>query len=251
MSKSYRCFRCGRDLSNETSVELGIGPICRGKRAAEESAEDQQRKSNLTCHKGFTCYAPDHAGTLIGHFIHRFNALVDQTDPVKLAPLAAEIIQLITAAGAALGLDRPRVPVPDIKVPVFGQATIGLLGIPARRAPSGGMSWAMPADHDDQFRRICLRIDQVCPFGLDCQQPERAVQNIWRVLSILRYDLEPQLATEDHCGWAWDRLLYQHLWNVLEVLGCEDDARDIQAIVEAQASQPVALRLFAGEEVDQ
>jgi len=235
---SYRCFRCGRDLSNEKSIEVGIGPICRTKHSVEEAAEDRQRKKNLTCHKGFVCWAPDHVATVLSRFINRYtglaaNAALPQT-------LTDEIAGLVGEVRDALGLNLPRVQVPKIDVPMFGEKTIGVLGIPPRKGPLG-VSFAMPVDHDEQFRRIGLRFDRICPFGLDCQDPDKAVDAVWRLLSVMRYQVEPLLATEDNCDWAWDLLLYQHLGNVLECLGLNDDAADINQIVRTQKEKPVRL----------
>lgn len=248
MTRAYRCFRCGRDLSNEVSVELGIGPICRQKRAADEAREDKQRQLNLRCHHDFTCYAPDHAGATLSRFVDRFGAMADQCG---LAPRQiADVAGLVSEARHALGLLRPRVQVPEVEVPIFGMHTVGVLNLPLTRGPHGA-SYAMPYDHDDQYRRIELRAVKVCPFGLDCREPDKAVRALWRVLSILRYEVEPLLATEDNHGWAWDRLMYQRLWNTFEVLGLDDDARDIRAIVDEQRSKPVSLHLFGlAEEAD-
>lgn len=243
--RSYRCFRCGRELSNEVSVQAGIGPICRSKQHTEEAAEDRKRKENLTCHQDYCCMAPDHAGTTLGRFINRFEHAVRGIGEPGVA-LLADVRGLVADARDALGLDRPEVKLPTIDVPIFGPQTISVLGIPPSQGPFG-VSYKMPVDHDEQFRHIQLRIDRLCPFGLDCRDPRRAEQDVWRLLSIMRYQVEPLLATEDSCGWSWDRLLYQALWNTLECLGLEEDARDIQQIVEREASRPVALRMFGDE----
>lgn len=189
---------------------------------------------------------PDHAGTTLARFIHRFSAIA-QAIGLPGDVIFAEVRSLVADARDALGLDRPKVNVPNIDVPIFGPQTIGALGIPPSKGPFG-VSYKMPYDHDEQFRHIQLRIEKVCPFGLDCRDPRRAEQDVWRLLSIMRYQVEPLLATEDNCGWSWDRMLYQHLWNTLECLGLEEDARDIQKIVEREASRPVALHMFGEEE---
>jgi len=243
--RSYRCFRCGRELSNEVSVQAGIGPICRGKVRAEEKAEERQRKANLMCHQGFVCMAPDHASTTLARFVHRFECIARAIGEPCNA-LLSEVQSIAADARDALGLDRPEVKLPEVQVPMFGPQTIGVLGLPPEKGPLG-VSYKMPYDHDEQFRHIQLRCEKLCPFGLDCRDPRRAEQDVWRLLSIMRYQIEPMLATEEHCGWSWDRLLYQALWNTLECLGLEEDARDIQQIVEREASRPVALRMFEDE----
>ncbi len=103
----------------------------------------------------------------------------------------------------------------------------------------------MPTDHDEQYRHIKLRALGVCPFGLDCRDPNQAVGVVWRLLSLMRHQVEPLLLTEESSGWSWDSLTYQHLANTLELLGCNDDARDIENIVREERQRPARLRLFA------
>ncbi len=251
---SYRCFRCGRALSNETSVANGIGPICAAKRHSEVGADRRLSLENSQCHHGFNCYAPEHGATTIGRFHHRFNAMAEQVG--LPGALVDEIESLIRQYLDALGLSRDAVEVPRIDVPPFGdrQAMIELR-LPIERGPFGP-SVKMPTDYDDQYRRLKLRECAVCPFSLDCREPGKAVAAIWNILSIMRYDVEPWLKRASlplsrggrggdggsALGWEWDQMIYQHLANSLEVLGLYDDGQDIQDIARAQHDKRFAKR---------
>lgn len=232
---AYRCFRCGRELSNEISVQNGIGPICASKRKAELDADQQLSRENSTCHHGFTCFAPEHGLTTIGRFIHRFHTLAEQTDLPN--ELVDETTTLTRQYIDALGLYRPQVDVPDIDVPIFGDAeAIRDLNLPIGRGPFGA-SVKMPPNYEDQYRRLKLRECKVCPFGLDCREPGAAVAAIWNLLSLMRYQVEPWLTHNRDAGaygWEWDLQIYQDLANCLDVLGLDDDGRDIQDIAHAQ-----------------
>lgn len=241
---AHRCFRCGRELSNHTSVEAGIGPVCRGRRAHEQDAERRRRDENLRCHHGFVCSNPAHAGTTIWRFHHRFGLVAQSGIPL---PVHRQVGLLVTEFLDVLGLDRSHVPVPTIDVPLFGPETITALGLLARPSPFGGTCCEMPVDHDEQYRHIKLREMQVCPFGLDCCDPERAVAIIWQLLSLMRYEVEPALLTADSCEWSWEPPLYQALANTLELLGLHDDAQEVEDIVREQRHQPARLRLALEE----
>ncbi len=240
---SYRCFRCGRALSAEQSVNNGIGPICAAKRREQLDADRQLSRENTTCHHGFTCYAPDHGLTTISRFMHRFMALADQT---KLPnDLRKEASTLVRQYIDALGLKRPPVEVPVVDVPAFGDAqTMRDLNLPIERT-AYGLSIKMPIDYEDQYRRKQLCKMQVCPFGLDCREPGKAVAAVWNLLSLMRYQVEPWLKQNRDSGawgWEWDSLLYQHLANSLDVLGLDDDGRDILDIVKEQREHKNAKR---------
>lgn len=242
MSGDVRCFRCGRPLSNHVSVQAGIGPICRAKRETDLDAEEMQRQKNLECHYGFTCYNPQHSGTTLARFLRRFNAMADQTG--VQGSIRAEVVAQCEHFADALGLNRDEVSVPSIDVPMFGRETIAALNIPLKNQPGVGSVYSMPVDHDEQYCHIQLRAMGVCPYGLDCRDPRQAVGAVWSLLSLMRYQVEPLLLTDERCGWSWDRLLYQYLANTLQVLGLHDDAQDIEDIVQEQAEKPNLLRIW-------
>ncbi len=179
---SFRCFRCGRELMNATSVQHGIGPICRARQECELAAEEARRQENLRCHQSFVCYYPEHAGTTIARFSHRFMALAEQAHIPSNTQTDVE--KLVAEFCGALGLNRPRVDVPRVEVPAFGRETIEALGVPPK-IESGYASYALSTDHGDQCRHIKLRALGVCPFGLDCRDPNQAVGVVWRLLSIM------------------------------------------------------------------
>jgi hypothetical protein len=221
------CRRCGRSLTNPKSIEVGIGPVCRARSRRVEQTEDAQRKENLKCHHGVVCYAPDHASTTIHRFLHRFTAMAEQTSlPDQIRVTVGALVEQFRDA---LGLNRDNVPVPEVDVPRFGPETIAALGIPAQPSPFGGVAYAMPIDHDEQYRRRKLRQAGVCPFGLDCRDPGQAVSTVWRLVTILCEQVEPILREVDS-AWSWDSALYQHLANSLEVLGLNGEGEDIRAI---------------------
>ncbi len=237
---SYRCFRCGRELSAAESVNAGIGPICRAKRSAGMDVDQKLSQDNKTCYRGYHCYAPDHGLTTIGRFVNRFMALAEQTGLPR--EIVSEVMALTRQYIDALGLKRKPVEVPEIDVPPFGNLqAMSDLRLPVEQGPFGS-SVKMPVNYDDQYRWIKLRQCQVCPFGLDCREPSQAVSAVWNILSIMRYEVEPWLARSlsrrdgggQGWGWQWDSLLYQHLANSLEVLGLTDDGQDIQDIVAEQ-----------------
>ncbi len=232
---SYRCFRCGRELSAAESIDAGIGPICRARHSQELNANQKQSLENKTCHQGFHCYAPDHGLVTIGRFVNRFMALAEQTGLPR--EIVSEVMPLMRQYIDALGLKRKPVEVPDIAIPHFGDhQAIRDLNLPIEQGPFGP-SVKLPVDYDEQYRWIKLSECQVCPFGLDCREPAKAVSAVWNILSIMRYQVEPWLHRNHDAGawgWAWDTMLYQHLANSLEVLGLIDDGQDIQDIVAEQ-----------------
>lgn len=222
------CFKCGRALSDPDSVEKGIGPICAARRDEDLTAEEVNRRENLRCYRGFCCACPEHAGTLMMRFLNRFQAMAVQTG--LLLETTVQVIQATAEFADCLGLLRERAPVPEIEAPMFGRETICELGIsPEQR--NGLTSYAMPPDHDAQYRHKKLRALNICPFGLDCRDPMRARSLVWRLLSIMRYEVEPQIA---RTGWGWDRLMYQNLANIFEVMGEPEEARDIAGVVDEQ-----------------
>jgi hypothetical protein len=235
---SYRCFRCGRELSAIDSVNNGVGPVCAAKRSAALDADLKTSRENRACHHGFTCYAPDHGLTTIGRFVHRFMAMADQTGLPN--DLRDEAMTLTRKYVDALGLKRKRVEVPVIEVPPFGDPqSLRDLNLPIEHTPHGD-SVKMPHDYEEQYRRLKLRDCAVCPFGLDCRKPGQAVAAIWNLLSLMRYKVEPFLKRNRDSGalgWEWDGLIYQALANSLGVLGLDDDERDIMDIVEEERKQ--------------
>lgn len=239
----YRCFRCGRELSNELSVRNGIGPICSKRRQLELDADQRLSEENRTCHQGFTCYAPEHGHTTISRFASRFHALAEQTG--LPGTLVEEVEKLTRQYIDALGLDRAAVEVPHIDVPIFGDPqAMRDLHLPIVQGPFGA-SVRMPGDYEEQYRRLKLSACAICPFGLDCREPGKAVAAIWNILSIMRYDVEPWLRRNRDAGaygWEWDTQLYQGLANSLEVLGLLDDGRDIQDIARAQHDKRFSKR---------
>lgn len=235
---NYRCFRCGRELSAVESVNNGIGPICAAKRSAAIDADQKLSRENSACHQGFTCYAPAHGMTTIGRFVQRFMALADQTSLPN--EWRDEAMKLTRQYVDALGLKRPRVEVPVIDVPPFGDPqAMRDLNLPIEHTPHGD-AIKMPHDYEEQYRRLKLRACAVCPFGLACREPGKAVAAIWNLLSLMRYQVEPYLKHNRDAGawgWEWDGLIYQALANSLDVLGLDDDGRDIMAIVDEERSK--------------
>lgn len=203
--------------------------------------EETRRRKNLECHHGFTCYNPQHTHVTLARFQRRLAAMADQTAlPNEIrnhtAGLCAQFVD-------ALGLDRDATQVPQVTVPPFSMETIAALDLPPRQAPGGGTCYSVPANYDEQYRRIKLRELRACPFGLDCRDPERAVSLVWQLFSIMRYQVEPLLATEDNCEWAWDRQLYQALGGTLELMGMDAAGQEIQKVVDSQRDkyQPLAF----------
>jgi hypothetical protein len=240
---SYRCFRCGRELSAEQSVNNGIGPVCASKRREQLDADQKLSRENKACHHGFTCYAPEHGLTTIGRFMHRFMAMADQTDlPNELRKEASALVRQYIDG---LGLKRQHVEVPVIEVPPFGDLqAIRELDLPIEHTPHGD-SIKMPYDYEDQYRRLKLRACAVCPFGLDCNEPGKAVAAVWNLLSLMRYQVEPFIHRNRNSGawgWGWDTLAYQHLANSLEVLGLDEDGSEIMDIVKEQKEQKNSKR---------
>lgn len=221
-----RCSRCGKELTDPDSVAAGMGPDCR---ARADMAQDESREQNLRCHKGMVCYAPKHAGTTIDRFWNRFSAMADQVSLLSRDSVS-HIASLVEQFKDTLGLNRDSVPVPEIDVPMFGRETIGKLGIQGEDLIDGTRGYAMPVDHDEQYRCVELRRMEICPFGLDCRDPGRAVALIGIIAAHMERDVEPELVFT-HSEWAWDRLMYQSLANSLEVLGMTAEGAEIMDMV--------------------
>lgn len=224
-----KCYRCSRPLTAETSLRFGIGPICRAKAREKLAAEDQRSRENKRCHHGFVCSHPDHIKTVLGRFLGRFQAM-SRTE-VAAYNQSGRVQILVSQIASCLGLDRPRVAIPEIDVPDSSFETLVMdLKLPPVESKSGGLSVAIPSDYEEQMTRRSLRDHQICPFGLDCQQPGKAFSLVWELISLLRFDVEPHLTR--HSGWRWDHLVYQGLADIFTLMGELSDSYVVMEVVD-------------------
>ncbi|MGE5594162.1 MAG: DUF6011 domain-containing protein [Betaproteobacteria bacterium] len=224
-----RCYACKRALSNPESVKLGIGPVCRARRKRELEAQEKLDREASKCHHGFNCANPHHVATLLGRLNGQLEAWPQwlRAEGVEFdeADINPAIRQLMGDIEDGLGLRRPPVEVPEVAQVSLDEMSkvTGHHMHPANQLEPG--QYRIPFDIQSQYRCSVLREKRICPHGLDCREPERAVAAIYSILSILRNDLEPLFARTSYGGYAAasDRA-YVACMNMLEVLGLDDEA---------------------------
>jgi len=223
------CWKCHRALSSADSVKIGIGPICRAKIQREQTAAEAARQANLACHHGFVCSNPEHAATTMTRFQHRLRAILENVglaDPSwrqEIRDLTERADVSVATVNDALGLYRPRLGLPTIGLPKPDACTLTGLGVPPTHS-ARGTSYDVPADWQQQYKHKALHQLGICPHGLDCRDPAAAVAAIWRLLDMMRSELEPRLrANWELREWSWDHTLYQGLYNTLQCLGLQEE----------------------------
>ncbi|MGE5585787.1 MAG: DUF6011 domain-containing protein [Bacillota bacterium] len=227
-----RCYACKRALSNPESMKLGIGPICRARRKREESAQEALDRSASRCHHGFNCENPQHVVTLLGRLEHQMEVWPEWLRAEGIEPgetgadqeTNSEINRLMCEIVEGLGLRRQPVEVLKVSVPGMDEMlqVTGHYMNPANELEPG--QYRIPPDVQRQYRRSILRERGICPHGLDCADPGKAVAAIYSILSILRNDVEPLFSATHYGGYvaASDRA-YVACANMLQVLGLEDE----------------------------
>ncbi len=117
------CYRCGRELTNGLSVQLGIGPVCRSRVKIELNKEIERSRRNSRCHHGLCCFNPPHGATLINRVWNRYKAMAEQTGP-PIQAFAEIIAAAIKHYRFCFGHDTDRVEIPTIDVPHFSPETM-------------------------------------------------------------------------------------------------------------------------------
>ena len=120
-----KCYACKRELTNPTSVNLGIGPVCRAKRRREIGAQERLDREATKCHFGFVCYNPVHVLTLLSRLknsMENWPRLLEQErqmasrdfeqDEVKA--ICQRVTGHIHTIVDCLGLGREKVKIPKI-----------------------------------------------------------------------------------------------------------------------------------------
>lgn len=150
-----RCGRCGRPLKREESVRLGIGPVCRARLKREESIE-------LRCHHGFTCLpsVEYHVPTLLARARRRYS--------VYGIPWDEELERIIIDE---LGIERERIQV-DVSEEVEKL-------FEERLREKGEVSYR---EEVNLAKEVCRR-KGICPYGLDCRDPERALDAVYGLIA--------------------------------------------------------------------
>lgn len=230
-----KCYACKRELTNPTSVNLGIGPVCRAKRRRENEAQERLDREASKCHFGFVCYNPDHVLTLLSRLknsMENWPRWLEQERQMASRDFEQDEVKAICQRVAGhmqtivdcLGLDRDKVQVPEIDqadLETMLQAT-GHFRNPANEVEPG--TYRIPPDITRQYTRTKLRELKICPHGLDCRDPNRAVAAVYMILSTLRNEVEPLFRTTSYGGLvAASDQTYWHLANILQVLGFDDE----------------------------
>lgn len=230
-----RCYACHRELTNPTSVSLGIGPVCRAKRRREADAQERLDREASKCHFGFVCYNPEHVLTLVIRLtrsLESWPGLLKQEremaglefEQEQVAEICRRVDDDTRIIIDCLGLNRDRVEVPEIEQADLQTMlqTTGHLGNPANEVEPG--VYRVPPDIQRQYTRTKLRELKVCPYGLDCRDPNRAVAAVYMILSTLRHEVEPLFRNTTWGGLAAaNDQPYWHLANILQVLGLDDE----------------------------
>ncbi|MEW6104783.1 MAG: DUF6011 domain-containing protein [Bacillota bacterium] len=236
-----RCYACKRSLTNPESVALGIGPVCRARRKREIEAQERLDREASRCHHGYNCEDPHHVLTLLGRLEGQLEVWpgwlrAEGIDPGETGvdqDINSDINKLMCQIVKGLGLRRQPVEVPQVVVPGMEPSMDEMLQVtghymhPANEISPG--QYRIPSDIQNQYRRTILRERRVCPHGLDCTDPGKAVGAIYSILSILRNDLEPLFRDTSYGGLVGaSDAAYVACMNMLEVLGLEDEASYIR-----------------------
>lgn len=202
------CYACGKQLTNPESIRFGIGPICRAKRQREKDEQEEITK----CHFGFNCQYPEHIRVVLQRLwtsvenwqtwlIREYDLDGTEVDPALLHNFKKDISCNFVTISDALGLERKRVDIPDN----IGKY-IDLLNKQSHRA-------------------AFLREIHICPSGLDCQDPHGAVAAVYRILNIIRFNVDPLFRKTRYGGIAVaDERAFRHLANILQIMGLNDEA---------------------------
>ena len=178
-----RCGRCGKPLKNQESVKVGVGPICRKK-------IEQALEPGMRCFHGFSCLpSVDHIPVLLRRARQRYSVYGIEWD----GELANTIID-------SLGLNREKVEI-DISESFEKekQEFLSQHGI-------------MNMEDEIKIKRLVLRKKKMCPYGLDCRDPEEALQSVYGLIqkAIDKMEVQPDLPLVD----AIDSLI-----DILRILG--------------------------------
>jgi hypothetical protein len=220
-----KCYACKRELTNPTSVNLGIGPVCRSKRQRKLDAQERLDREARKCHFGFDCYNPGHVATLLGRLRNTMQVITGgDYPPPELKGLLEKIEQEVRNIEDCLGLNRPNVEVPKIEWPGYDEA---LAATNHRFNPADEVApgnYRIPADIQRQYWHTKLREMKICPHGLDCRDPQSAVASVYRILSILKHEIDPVFRRYDGRPLAaCDDRAFWHCANILSVLGFPDE----------------------------
>jgi len=214
-------------------MKLGIGPVCRARRKRELEAQEKLDREVSRCHHGFNCANPHHVVTLLGRLNGQLEAWPQwlEAEGVEFneADINPVIRQLMGDIEDGLGLRRPSVEVPEVAQVSLDEMlkATGHHMNPANEISPG--QYRIPFDIQSQYRCAVLRERGVCPQGLDCTDPGKAVGAIYSILSILRNDLEPLFRDTSYGGLVGaSDAAYVACMNMLEVLGLEDEATYIR-----------------------
>lgn len=232
-----RCYACKRSLTNPESVALGIGPVCRARRKRELEAQERLDREASRCHHGYNCVNPEHVLVLLGRLesqLENWPAWLEAEgfDPGETGvepDINGRIHSLMSDIAEGLGLRRPLVEVPEVAQASLDEMlkATGHYMHPANEISPG--QYRIPSDIQNQYRRTILRERRVCPHGLDCTDPGKAVGAIYSILSILRNNLEPLFRDTSYGGLVGaSDAAYVACMNMLEVLGLEDEASYIR-----------------------
>ncbi len=232
-----RCYACSRVLTNPESISLGIGPICRARRKRELDEQEKLDREAGRCHFGFNCGNPIHVGALLERLMGQVETWPEwlraegvDSSRIGVARLVGrQIDELAGAIVEGLGLRREPVDVPEVPAPGLDEMlkVTGHYMNPVDELQPG--QYRVPADIQAQYRRTVLREMRVCPHGLDCIDPGKAVGAVYGILSLLRNEVEPLFRDTYYGGLAGaSDASYTACMNMLEVMGLHDEASFIQ-----------------------
>lgn len=200
------CGKCSRSLENETSVSLGIGPICRSE-IAKKFRDDVGGKIGDTpiddlCDYSGCFHGYDHFVTVVGRVRTWISNIAEAAgEPLPLQAqkliLLGRMIKIASAFPGEDAVKNSKCPLPrrELELAKFE-------GLKVTRAQAQEL--------------------------MHYQGPPELNGMTWDLVSWMKHQVEP---------WLWMRhrdlvrepaRCYNHLWNLLELLGHSDEAADVK-----------------------
>jgi len=179
-----KCGRCGKPIEREESVRAGLGPVCR-KILAKSTPKE------FKCHHGFACLPS------VEYHIPTFLNRARRKYSVYGIPWEDELERAIIDA---LGIERERIKI-DIKDKTERLKIEHL-------KKHGELSYR----DEVLLTKEAYRRRKVCPYGLDCQEPEKALDAVYALIAraIDHMEDDPDLPLVE---------AIEDLLDVLQVLG--------------------------------
>ena len=171
------------------------------------------------CYQGFNCYNPRHILTVLGRYNRELSVMDEFTsvDGVDLTAARKDAQFMSVLIGAALGIGRPMETIKTVLPPNIGKfpgvnpAMLMALG----QTPDHRGRFDIPLNIEAKWRLLKFREARVCPHGLACPAPVKAMKRI-----LVLHDITRALAGRANgTNVAHIGALYQYISNLYDLMG--------------------------------